>query len=75
MFGFVDFDEQIGRIVRIVFGLGLSDIVFRGLGLWLCQLWQQLSTLYSVVLPPPLMAGLGVELINGRRDCQITCVS
>lgn len=33
--GLVDFNEQIECIFRIVFGLGLPDVVYRGFGLWL----------------------------------------
>ena len=35
IFGFVDFDEQIERLFRIIFGLSLPDVVDRRLGLWL----------------------------------------
>ena len=35
IFGFVDFDEQIECLFRIVFGLGLPDIVDLCLCLWL----------------------------------------
>jgi len=35
VFLFVGFDEQVERLVRIVFGLGLPDVMERGLGLWL----------------------------------------
>jgi hypothetical protein len=35
IFGFVDFDEQIERLFRIIFGLILPDVVDRRFGLWL----------------------------------------
>ena len=35
IFGLVDFDEQIERLFRIVFGFGLPDVVDSGFGLWL----------------------------------------
>ena len=31
----IDFDEQIEHLFRIIFGLGLPDVVDRGFGLWL----------------------------------------
>ena len=35
VFGLIYFDEQIERLLRIVFGFGLPDVVDRGFGLWL----------------------------------------
>ena len=35
IFAFVDFDEQIERLFRIIFGLILPDVVDRRFGLWL----------------------------------------
>ena len=33
--GLIGFDEQIKGLFRILFGLGLPDVVDRGFGLWL----------------------------------------
>ena len=33
--GLIGFDEQIEGLLRILFGLGLPDVVDRGFGLWL----------------------------------------
>ena len=41
--GLVGFDKQIEGLFRIVFGLGLPNVVDRDLGLWLGQLWQAIE--------------------------------
>ena len=65
IFGLVDFDEQIKRLFRIIFGLGLPNVVDRGLGLWLGQLWKAVKYVHRFVLPAPLMSCGGVDLIHG----------
>ena len=35
VFGLIYFDGQIERLLRIIFGLSLPDVVDRGFGLWL----------------------------------------
>ena len=34
VFGLIGFDEQIEGLLRILFGLGLPNVVDRGFGLW-----------------------------------------
>jgi hypothetical protein len=63
IFGLVDFDEQIERLFRIIFGFGLPDVVDRGFGLWLRQLRQAVEYVYRFVLPTPLLAGLGIQFL------------
>ena len=65
VFGLIDFDEQIERLFRIIFGLSLPDVVDRGFGLWLRQLGQAVEHVHRFVLPTPLLAGRGIDLIHG----------
>ena len=65
VFGLIYFDEQIERLLRIVFGFGLPDVVDRGFGLWLRQLGQAVEHVHRFVLPTPLLAGRGIDLIHG----------
>ena len=65
VFGLIYFDEQIERLLRIIFGLGLPDVVDRGFGLWLRQLGQAVEHVHRFVLPTPLLAGRGIDLIHG----------
>ena len=43
IFGLIDFGEQVKGLFRIIFGLGLPDIVESGLGLCLRQLGQAIE--------------------------------
>ena len=65
VFGLIYFDEQIERLFRINFGLSLPDVVDRGFGLWLRQLGQAVEHVHRFVLPTPLLAGRGIDLIHG----------
>jgi hypothetical protein len=66
IFGLVDFDEQIERLFRIIFGFGLPDVVDRGFGLWLRQLRQAIDYVHRFMLPAPLLAGLGIQFLQRR---------
>ena len=77
VFGFIDFDEQIECLLCMVLGLSLPDVVDRGFGLWLRQLGQAVEHVHRFVLPTPLLAGRGIDLIHGSPkphgsilDCQ-----
>jgi len=72
VFWFIGFDEQIERLLRILFGLGLPDVVDRGLGLWLRQFGKAIQHVHRFVLPAPLVTGLGVNLIHGRPEAHGT---
>ena len=39
--------------------------MYRGFGLWLRQLWQAIEHVHRFVLPTPLLAGRGIDLIHG----------
>jgi len=65
VFGFIDFDEQIECLLCMVLGLSLPDVVDRGFGLWLRQLGQAVEHVHRFVLPTPLLAGRGIDLIHG----------
>ena len=66
IFEFIDFDEQIKGLVCIVLGLSLPHVVDRVFGLWLRQLGQAVEHVHLFVLPTPLLAGRGIDLIQCR---------
>ena len=49
-----------------------GDVVDRGLGLWLRQLGQAIENIHHFVLPAPLMAGRGIDLIHGSPEAHGT---
>ena len=72
VFGFISFDEQIERLFRISFGLGLPDVVDCGLGFRLRQLGKAVQHIHRFMLPAALLAGRGVNLIHGCPEAHGT---
>ena len=48
----------------IIFGLGLPDVVQRGPGLWLRQLWQAIEHVLDFALTATLLAGLRIHFVQ-----------
>lgn len=55
-------------LFRIIFGLGLPDVVYRGFGLWLRQFGPAVEHVHRFVLPATLLAGLRIDLIHGGPE-------
>ena len=65
IFGLIGFGEQVRGLFRIIFGLGLPNVVNRVLSLWLRQLGQAIEYVDCLVLPTPLLSGRGIDFIHG----------
>jgi hypothetical protein len=68
----IGFDEQIESFPRIFFGLSLSNVVYRGLGLRLRQIGKVVQHIHRFMLPAALLAGRGVNLIHGCPEAHRT---
>ena len=65
IFGLIGFGEQVRGLFRIIFGLGLPNVVDRVMSLWLRQLGQAIEYVDCLVLPTPLLSGRGIDFIHG----------
>ena len=65
IFGLIGFGEQVRGLFRIIFGLGLPNVVNRVMSLWLRQLGQAIEYVDCLVLPTPLLSGRGIDFIHG----------
>lgn len=65
IFGLIGFGEQVRGLFRIIFGLGLPNVVDRVMSLWLKQLGQAIEYVDCLVLPTPLLSGRGIDFIHG----------
>ena len=60
VFELVGFNELIKGVVLVVLGLCLPNVMNRGLGLWLRQLWPAIENAHRPVLPATLVVGRGL---------------
>ena len=65
IFGLIGFGEQVRGLFRIIFGLGLPNVVDRVMSLCLKQLGQAIEYVDCLVLPTPLLSGRGIDFIHG----------
>jgi hypothetical protein len=65
IFGLIGFGEQVRGLFRIIFGLGLPNVVDRVMSLCLKQLGQAIEDVDCLVLPTPLLSGRGIDFIHG----------
>ena len=65
IFGLIGFGEQVRGLFRIIFGLGLPNVVDRVMSLCLKQLGQAIEYVDCLVLPTPLLLGRGIDFIHG----------
>ena len=64
VFRLIGIDEQIERLLRAHFVLGLANIVRCGFGLWLRQLWQAIEHAHRFVLQAPLLVGFRIHFVE-----------
>ena len=64
VFVLVGVNKQIKGLARIIFGLGLPDVVQIALGFWLNRLWPIVQYVGSLVYPAPLLLGVWVNLFD-----------